>query len=479
MVLDMTVLLEIAARFFYFSSFEGGFLARLLILQVARFDLMFKQKIFQRPWCATACAVFVTILVLVFASVIFAPTLSERHLPAQALPAINYDESLSYNDYVRQVRGLIASRNTRASESSEGRTVLDEVAPKEWPLKAGCDQPTKGVLLIHGLSDGPYAVSDLGDSFSQGCMLVRSVLLPGHSTVPGDLAPISYQDWIDASSWAMESFAGRVDKLIVVGFSTGATLAIDYAIRKKKDETNQIPLIKAGDSRSFNGKSSQVVGLVLLSPAIAIKTSAAFLTRWVDKLGAAIYEPWRWVAVREDLDYAKYESFHMNAAAQIYMLTKKLGSTLDMKRSVPVPVFVVASEQDTTIDTEETVRFFHDQTDSDSRMLLYTSKNLKTEDSRIEVRSSADLDKRILSQSHISIPFSPDNPHYGENGSYVNCLHYSDNPQLSSCLDRGDLDVLQGEITKENKAEGTLRRISWNPDYAYMMNQIDQFISAL
>ncbi|MBV1915390.1 MAG: alpha/beta fold hydrolase [Pseudomonadales bacterium] len=362
---------------------------------------------------------------------------------------------------------------------ADGITVLDAISPKQWPMKAGCDQPALGILLIHGLSDGPYAISDLGDHFSQSCVLVRSVLLPGHSTVAGDLAHVSYQDWIDASSWAMESFSGEVDKLVVVGFSTGATLAIDYAIRKQNREANRVPLIKTGDSRSFNGDSSQVVGLVLLSPAIAIKTSAAFITRWVDKLGVALYEPLRWAAIRDDLDYAKYESFHMNAAAQIYMLTKRLGSTLDMKHPVPVPVFVVASEQDTTIDTSETIQFFHNRTDQQSEMLLYASQDLQTGDSRIEVRNSANVEDKILSQSHISIPNSPANPHYGKNGDYFNCVHYSDDPQLSRCLDRNNSDVLYGEITDKNTAQGIVRRISWNPDYEYMMNRIDQFINTL
>ena len=421
-------------------------------------------------------------VILVFASIRKPSNLAERHLPAQALPVIHYSESLSYSDYVRQARGLIASRNPRASEmieAAKGMTVLDAISPKQWPLKTGCDKPTLGILLVHGLSDGPYSVADLGDHFSQSCVLVRSVLLPGHSTVPGDLAQVSYQDWIDASSWAMESFSGEVDKLVVVGFSTGATLAIDYAIRKQNRETNRVPLIKTGDSRGFNGESTQVVGLVLLSPAIAINTSAAFLARWVDTLGAAIYEPLRWAAIKEDLDYAKYESFHMNAAAQIYMLTKRLGSTLDMKHPVPVPVFVVASEQDTTINTEETVQFFHNRTDEQSEMLLYASQDLQTGDSRIEVRNSANVKDEILSQSHISIPNSPENPHYGKSGDYFNCLHYSDDLKLSHCLDQNNSDVLYGEITDGNTAQGIVRRISWNPDYEYMVDRIDQFINAL
>ncbi|MBV1959569.1 MAG: alpha/beta fold hydrolase [Pseudomonadales bacterium] len=442
---------------------------------------MFKQKLLQ--YRLVAIAFVILAITVVLPRIPSASTkLAERHLSEPPLPSIKYSASLNYKDYVGLARELITDRNPRASEVVEGAagmTVLDFVAPKQWPLDPNCNKPTLGMLLIHGLSDSPYSVSDVGNHFSQNCVLVRSVLLPGHSTVPGDLAQVSYQDWIDASSWAMESFSEEVDKLVVVGFSSGATLAIDYAIRKQNRETNRVPLIKTGDSRAFNGESSQLVGLVLLSPAIAINTSAAFLARWVDNFGAVFYEPLRWATIAEDRDYTKYESFHMNAAAQIYMLTKRLGSTLDMKHPIPVPVLIVASEQDTTTDTSETIQFFHNRTGTNSQMLLYASQELKTGDSRIEVRNSENSDKRILSQSHISILISPVNPHYGEKGDYVNCLHYSDESQLSSCLDWSNSDILYGEITKKNRDKGTLRRISWNPDYQYMMDRIDQFIGSL
>ena len=442
---------------------------------------MFKQKLLQYRWVVIACVTLAITLMLLRTSSA-STKLAEHHLSKSPLLSIKYSVSLNYKDYVVLARELITGRNPRASEVVEGAggmTVLDFVAPKQWPLEPNCNKPTLGILLIHGLSDSPYSVRDLGDHISQSCVLVRSVLLPGHSTVPGDLAQVSYQDWIDASSWAMESFSGEVDKLVVIGFSSGATLAIDYAIRKQNRETNRVPLIKTGDSRGFNGESSQLVGLVLLSPAIAINSSGAFLARWVDTLGAVFYQSWRWVTIREDLDYAKYESFHMNAAAQIYMLTKRLGSVLDMKHPIPVPVLIVASEQDTTIDTEETVQFFHNRTGSNSRMLLYASQNIKAGDSRIEVRNSKNLDKRILSQSHISIPFSPANSHYGEKGDYYNCLHYSDAELLFHCLDGNNSDIFYGEITDKNKEQGVLRRISWNPDYEYMVDQIDQFMDSL
>lgn len=444
---------------------------------------MFEGQSRQFHWASKIPAVLVAVVLFMGTpGVLPALELADRHLPIEPLPTIRFSSALSYEEYITQARALIKTRNPRATEiisGGKGVMVVDAIAPKQWPMDAGCDRPKLGILLIHGLSDSPYLIGDLGDHFNRNCVLVRSILLPGHSTLPGDLGQVSYQQWIDASSWAMESFSGQVERLVVVGFSTGATLAIDYTIRNQDRESKQVPLLKAEHNEGGQTQTTHIAGLVLLSPAISINTSAAFLARWVDVLGSLFSERLRWASVAKDLDFAKYESFHMNAAAQVHMLTKRLGSSLDMKHPIPVSVFVVASEQDTTIDTRETIQFFHNRTDQRSNMLLYASQNIQTGDSRIEVRNSGDANKNILSLSHISIPISPANPHYGEKADYVNCLHYSDDSQLSSCLDMNNSAVLYGEITGENKTKGTLRRISWNPDYEYMVDRIDQFIKAL
>mgnify|MGYP003385855011 CR=1 FL=1 len=391
--------------------------------------------------------------------------LAERHQPAIALPVIEYSSKLSYEEYVLQTRALISSRNPQAAvkmENSNGLSVLDAVSPKQWPLPTDCEKPELGLLLIHGLSDSPFSMRDLGDSFSGKCVLIRSMMLPGHSTLPADLAEVTYQEWITATSWAIESFSEEVPKLVVVGFSTGGTLGLDYVL-----------------TNNAAGQNSHVDGLVLLAPAIAVNTSVAFLASWVDWLGKIFSERLRWASIEEDLDQTKYESFHMNGAVQINLLTERLGPVSEKGALVPVPVLVIASEQDTTISTKKTIEFFNHRTNSDSRMLLYSSRNEVTSTERIEVRNSVDPQQNILSLSHISIPFKPTNHHYGKGGEYKNCQHYSDDSRRSSCFEANESTIYYGEITKENRAVGTLRRISWNPDYKYMIDRIDQFINAL
>ena len=91
-----------------------------------------------------------------------------------------------------------------------------------------------GALLIHGLTDTPYLMRDIGNSIikNNDCMLIRSIVLPGHATVPGDLLDVKYSDWIDATNYGVKSFSDSgIDNIFIAGFSTGGALALNYVIR--------------------------------------------------------------------------------------------------------------------------------------------------------------------------------------------------------------------------------------------------------
>ena len=108
------------------------------------------------------------------------------------------------------------------------------------------------MLLIHGLGDSPYEMRDLGERFAAACYLVRAILLPGHGTVPGDLLGVGYPAWTEATRLGVASFAGQAERLYLVGFGAGATLALDYALEDASP-----------------GEGPALGGLVLLAPALA------------------------------------------------------------------------------------------------------------------------------------------------------------------------------------------------------------------
>jgi pimeloyl-ACP methyl ester carboxylesterase len=156
---------------------------------------------------------------------------SARHKATDA-----YKHSFSYQepfrDYLAAMRNLIQAHNPRAGTTLDGsRTVLDAISPFELQPAAGCPARAirKGMLLIHGLTDTPYLLHELGEHFAQRCFLVRSILLPGHGTVPGDLINVDYTEWVSATRYGVQELGEAADEIYLVGFSTGGALALDYA----------------------------------------------------------------------------------------------------------------------------------------------------------------------------------------------------------------------------------------------------------
>ena len=61
----------------------------------------------------------------------------------------------------------------------------------------------------------------------------------------------------------------------------------------------------------------------------------------------------------------------MNAADQIYLLTQKLDRLQRKKRKLAMPVFMAASLDDATVDTQAAVTFVLGQPNRQNRVILY------------------------------------------------------------------------------------------------------------
>lgn len=316
-----------------------------------------------------------------------------------------------------------------------------------------------GYLLLHGLTDSPYLVTAVARSLSgrSACSVVRSVLLPGHGTSPGDSLEVHRDQWRDITRYGVESFQGRVDELYLVGYSAGATLAVEYA-----------------DQHRDEGK---LAGLILLSPALALPDASVVVSpylRWF----------MHWLGVEQESDAAKYETLAINAGAEFYLLVNELNVA-----AIPVldlPVFMVISGADATVDVSAAERFFCENLAEGKRALLWYQSSqggdlpaLSCPGTFVESPVSDRL--RVISSSHVGVTMPPNDPHYGVDAGYRQCLHYSGNPDLMNECKQNDKDTLYGErsLLVDGFYEGRLmRRATFNPMFAEMMAHIDCFLSA-
>ncbi|NOQ15202.1 MAG: alpha/beta fold hydrolase, partial [Methyloprofundus sp.] len=92
-----------------------------------------------------------------------------------------------------------------------------------------------GVLLIHGLLASPAELRDYGHYLAEQGFTVLGVRIPGHGTSPRALRELSYQQWFRSVQRGLNILKVHCSKSFVIGFSTGAALALKLAAENPDD----------------------------------------------------------------------------------------------------------------------------------------------------------------------------------------------------------------------------------------------------
>ncbi len=100
-------------------------------------------------------------------------------------------------------------------------------APTETDPRAPWSAPggRHGALVLHGFTGHPGSMRGVAGALADAGFAVELPLLPGHGTELADLVPTSWLDWSGTAAAAYDELAARVDTMVVVGLSMGATLA--------------------------------------------------------------------------------------------------------------------------------------------------------------------------------------------------------------------------------------------------------------
>lgn len=86
-----------------------------------------------------------------------------------------------------------------------------------------------GVVLVHGFLAAPAEMKPLSDKLVEAGYPVYGVRLPGHGTSPVDLRERSWEEWLRIVQRGYETLGTHVDRVCVVGFSTGGALSLIFA----------------------------------------------------------------------------------------------------------------------------------------------------------------------------------------------------------------------------------------------------------
>ena len=359
------------------------------------------------------------------------------------------------------------------------------------------DAPAGGVLLLHGMSDSPYSLRALGEALQQRGYHVVGLRMPGHGTVPSGMLHLRWEDMAAVVRLGMAHLAQRAHgaPIHIVGYSTGAPLALDYALQAQQDAS--LP---------------RVTKLVLISPAIGVSPAAA-LAKWSHRLSRLPgLHQLAWLDIQPEFDPYKYNSFTTNAAEQVFELTQSVASRIagrdDTQRPLP-PALVFKSTVDATVSNNAVVDRLllqlaperHELVVFDLNRFAPTTSLLRSDPGPFTARliadhrlpftftlvTNSDANSRavtayskapyasiasraeplaqawpggVFSLSHVALPFPPDDPLYGQQA-----------PAYSQHLFLGQ-QALQGERGVLKIPENFLLRLRHNPFYDYELARI-------
>ncbi|MEJ2309897.1 MAG: alpha/beta fold hydrolase [Gammaproteobacteria bacterium] len=357
------------------------------------------------------------------------------------------------------------------------------------------------VLLLHGISDSPYSLRKLGLRLQAEGYHVLGLRLPGHGTAPSGLLEVTWQDLAAATRLAMHHLAGKNPgkPLYIMGYSTGAALAVHYALAAREDES--LPPVER---------------ILLLSPAIGVSPVAAFAV-WQARLGHLLgLDKLAWNDLLPEYDPFKYGSFAVNAGDLVYRLTNQIqegitrlensGELEDFPR-----ILAFSSIVDATVSTPALVRGLFERLPRNGHELVLFDVNrvegmeplMKRNPDEIirEIKQGANRDfilsivtnespgshivtvvssepqreipagsvpgqswpDDIYSLAHVAVPFAPDDPLYGADESVR-----SPGIRLGGLAMRGERGVLQVPAAD-------MLRLRWNPFYPYVEKRLLDF----
>ena len=381
--------------------------------------------------------------------------------------------------------------------------------PERWPqnwnrsFEMPVSQPRAGVLLLHGMSDSPYSLRNLGERLHEAGAYVVGLRIPGHGTAPSGLIEVTWQDMEAAVKIAVSHLAveAKGQPLHIVGYSNGGALAVNYALAAANESS--LP---------------QVSSLALLSPEIGL-TKVAALAIWQARLGTFLgLDKLAWNGLMPEYDPFKYGSFAVNAGDVAYRITIEIQrriTELDQNGKLKnlAPILAFSSIVDATVSAPDLVNGLFSRIPQGGHELvlfningvadiepilkwdpaemfealqkiqdraftlsLVTNKNaLSTEvvlaslapggDDSVYTELGLSWPDDVYSLTHVALPFPPEDSLYGGQGN-------SESPGIHL----GDI-ALRGERGVLHIPPSEMLRLRWNPFYPFLEDKVLEFFN--
>ena len=342
-----------------------------------------------------------------------------------------------FADYIQAQKAHIEHYRAKA-ELSCSEHIVTMNAPFE--MRPDHFDGQHGVLLIHGFLVSPYVMRAMGEYYASQGYLVRAIVLPGHGTRPGDLLNARLDHWQQAVDYGIQTLQQECQSIHLCGFSLGGTLSYLASLRHNIDT------------------------LCLLAPAFGITRLACFLP-FISILGKLLGAPFlRWNNQIQEDNWIMYNAYPMISARQVAKAVK-FAKTRLKQRGNATPTFLVASVEDATVKFTAIKHAFQ-QFDNQRKQLLIFSKDesISNVSGNTIVIDSTDKARRIVAQSHVGLPVTPDDAYLGHHGTYY---------------EKDGNNYTYGEILLGlERQHQHFRRLTYNPHFDQMMTHLGVFLNS-
>jgi alpha-beta hydrolase superfamily lysophospholipase len=366
------------------------------------------------------------------------------------------------------------------------------------------DNPIGVALMLHGLTDSPYSMRSTAEFFFEQGFHVLVPRLPGHGTAPAGIRQVHWEDWQAVVSIGVNHLRSDENSslpFVIVGYSNGGALALNYVLDALDDDTLPMP-----------------DNLILMSPAIGL-TPFAFFASWNRALSWIPYfQKFAWESVLPEYDPYKYNSFPMAAGNETFELAqhvqkrlKRLATVGDVAGIPPIVTFVPLA--DATVKTPATVDFLYSrlnrpqdelvvydinrlrelapffgsaskellpglQKDTNHRYRLTVVGNQSQDTLQVNATSrqgsrssvtaiDSQWPANIFSLSHVSVPFPMNDEWYGDGLSQA-AGHVS----LGALIARSEKNLLV-------VSPAQILRLRYNPFHDYQVQRIAELLAEL
>ena len=185
--------------------------------------------------------------------------------------------------------------------------------------------------IIHGYTGSTFEMHDIGKFLASNGFTTVGELLPGHGTSVEDCNSKSYQDWIDAVEKGYDQLTSEFQKVFIIGFSMGCTLAFHLAL------TRNVP------------------GLIIMAPAMfKFKTRKVYFSPIMCHFKE--YEVKRFKTTNDvQLPTFGYSVYPLKAGREVLKLTFRIRHQL---HKVMTPAIVMHSTEDISAPYENGPRVY-------------------------------------------------------------------------------------------------------------------------